>query len=241
MKEYEYDLFLSCSGEDLKFAKRLRTRLQKEYKGDRLFRVFLYKGERGERRDIAPGQDFVSELEKGLRASRAFGYILSPESVRSAWVQREYTAFLNLASEDPHRYIIPLRRRDCTPPLFVSTLQRIDFRRESQFEDGVRELLSIIRGDQPSPNSLPTHEGDGRNLEKLRKEALAGLENLALKGELELFVVSCLFEDGVRWEKLRGREQHGRVPHLFDIYNRLGEVGLRRLQAQIEEFAERLR
>lgn len=115
-----------------------------------------------------------------------------------------------------------------------------------KLDERVRLELQIEHGGTLSVEYREKESGeDGENgedadsaryVERLRSEVLAKLENLALKGELELFVVSCLCEDRVRWQKLRGKEQHERVPHLFEIYNGQGVKGLERLLQQVAQF-----
>jgi hypothetical protein len=235
MGEYEYDLFLGCAGEDLEFAQRLRARLQQEHLEGQPLRVFLYKSRKGARTDILPGETFPIAIDRALKASRVFGYILSPASVRSKWVvHKEYAPFTVLADEDPQRYIIPLLRQDCDPLSYVAALQRIDFRDDTRFEEKVEELLHALRH-PPGLRVLGTPKPPP---ERMRRTILEDLKDLAWKEFLQEFVELYLMDDRVRWEVVsRGKTSPDeQALAVFTIYNRQGENGLQKLYRKISAY-----
>jgi len=240
MGEYEYDLFLGCAGEDLGFAWRLQERLQQEYREGQPLKVFLYKSKRGERIDILPGETFPIAVDKALKASRVFGYILSPASVRSKWVvHKEYAPFTVLVDEDPQRYIITLLRHDCDPLPSVKVLQRIDFRDDTRFEEKVEELLHALR----HPPGLRVPRTPEPLPEKMRRTILEDLKDLAWKWFLQEFVELYLMDDRVRWEVVcRGKTSPDeQALAVFTIYNRQGENGLQKLYRKIRAYERTIR
>jgi tetratricopeptide (TPR) repeat protein len=141
---YKYDLFISYNRADEKWAKRLATRVEQEKWRDRNLRVFFAPW------DIRPGESVDARLDRALAESRYVGLVLSPESVSSGWVSEEWYSKHHADRKRNERSIIPLHHRNCEIPLFLDHLNRIDFRDDDKFDDGLRLLLAVLR-EEPLP------------------------------------------------------------------------------------------
>lgn len=132
----EFDVFLSHHSGDKPWVVALKAALV-----DRGVKVWL------DRDEIRPGDLFVDVLEQGIQASRSVAVIVSPDSLKSAWVKEEYQRALVLsASSRPELRIIPCLLRNATLPGFLTTRQWVDFRKPTGFEDRVDDLCRGITG-----------------------------------------------------------------------------------------------
>jgi formylglycine-generating enzyme required for sulfatase activity len=90
------------------------------------------------------GDDWEPTIQAALEQSRYCLVVLSPDSVKSRWVRREYQY-----AEKLELKIVPLLYWDCQQPLGLIHLQHIDFR-GNNYELGLRNLLSIVKP-KPTP------------------------------------------------------------------------------------------
>src|SRR2546423_973360 len=151
-QDYSYDLFISYNRADEAWARTLATRVeQEEWRGKKL-RVFFAPW------DIRPGESVEERLDRALSESRFVGLVLSPESVDSQWVSEEWYSTHHAGMKRKERRLIPLHRRACEIPLFLDHLNRIDFRDDEKFDDGLRLLLVVLR-EEPLPRGEPLTEG----------------------------------------------------------------------------------
>src|SRR5271157_2322912 len=134
-----FDLFLSHNGADKPWTERLAVAIEADRSGPPL-KVFFDKW------DILPGSDVPAELEEGLQNSRYVGLVLSPEALSSDWVALERSTAIYRDPRARQRSLIPLLRRDCELPDMLAQLNRIDFRREVDFDPGVESLVGLLRG-----------------------------------------------------------------------------------------------
>jgi tetratricopeptide (TPR) repeat protein len=142
--EYEYDVFLSHNHADAPWTEQLATRLERETWKGKPLKVFYSE------RDIRPGQSIPQRMQDALTTSRKVALILSPEALKSRWVELEYLATLYSDVSKRQEHLLPLMRRDCEPPYLVAPLRYIDFRSDEHFERSYLELLAVIR-DEPLP------------------------------------------------------------------------------------------
>lgn len=143
----EFDVFLSHNSVDKPWVIALKAALV-----ERGVRVWL------DRDEIRPGDLFIDALEQGIHVSRCLAVVISPESLRSAWVKEEYQRALVLAGSSTRELrIIPCVLRDATLPGFLANRHFVDFRLPSRFEAAVDELCHGITGRKPDTASrVPT-------------------------------------------------------------------------------------
>jgi hypothetical protein len=140
-----YDVFLSYSSRDEDLVKRIDSRLRAQG-----LRVWFAPS------SIRGGDQFPQEIEEGLRKSQTVVVVISPSSVKSFWVRREWEIRLVQMSQDRTRKLIPLWLLDCDMPLLLSNQQYIDFRDVdfndlTAFEEKLQELVDSIRDALPPP------------------------------------------------------------------------------------------
>ena len=143
-QDYKHDLFISYNRTDEEWARKLATRVEQEKWRDRNLRAFFAPW------DIRPGESVDERLDRALAESRYVGLVLSPDSVKSQWVSEEWYSTHHAGMKRRERRIIPLHRRTCEIPLFIDHLNRIDFRDDDKFDDGLRLLLAVLR-EEPLP------------------------------------------------------------------------------------------
>jgi hypothetical protein len=153
-----WDVFLSYSRPHQQAAETLALRLEDQ--GG--LQVFLDKWL------IAPGQPFITELERALRASRACAVLIGPGEIRP-WQNEEMQAALSQAvgrspssGEMPFRVIPVLLPgatdpSDETLPAFITTRSLVDFRSAQGLDDeeAFNRLVAGIRGVAPGRPSTP--------------------------------------------------------------------------------------
>jgi tetratricopeptide (TPR) repeat protein len=117
--------------------------------------------------DIEPGQKFVSRIEEGLEADAVLT-VLSPDAVKSQWVDREWKAALGAGIS-----VAPVLCRACKVPNLLAGVNRFDATRNRL--DVFRDIKAWLtgmkpRGPQPfhAPSRPPLFVGRERELETLR-------------------------------------------------------------------------
>src|SRR5512136_1759759 len=94
--------------------------------------------------DLEIGQRWAMEIQAAIQASQYFIVILSPRSILSAWVEREF-----IYAENRKLKIIPLVIEPCELPLWATSLQSVDLPALG-YDKALVELLKGM-GIQPAP------------------------------------------------------------------------------------------
>ncbi len=149
-------LFISYSKRDIEFARRLRSALQ-----DRGFAVWMDEAK------LVPSERWWPTIEQNILSASGFIVIMSPNSRRSRWVERE---------------ILVAEREDVDKPIFPVLLAGDGWSRlaDLQYEDMTRglalrpEFIAELQrvappsGQPPPPQipvePIPTPTGSGRSL-----------------------------------------------------------------------------
>ncbi|HYH85271.1 MAG TPA: tetratricopeptide repeat protein [Pyrinomonadaceae bacterium] len=150
-QDYKYDLFISYNRADEGWAKKLATRVEQEKWKDRTLVAFFAPW------DIRPGESVDERLDRALAESRYVGLVLSQEAVNSQWVSEEWYSTHHANMKRRERRLIPLYLSTCEIPRFLDHLNRIDFREDEKFEEGIRLLLAVLR-DEPLPRGAATEK-----------------------------------------------------------------------------------
>ena len=126
-------VFISYSRKDIKFARRLAGDLENAG-----FDVWW------DISDLKGGDDWVRIIPVAISASQFFVVLLSPDSIQSEWVSKEYTyALINRMK------IVPAMIRPCSVPFALNTINYINFASDD-YETGLNNLLDAI-GSSPLP------------------------------------------------------------------------------------------
>jgi TIR domain len=126
-----FEIFISHSSRNAAFAERLVAMLNAHG-----LRTFL------SRRNIKGAQQWHDEIGAALARCSWFIVVLTPQSVASEWVKREFVYAMQDRRYGGH--IVPAIYKTCdfqNLSWTLSSLEYIDFRRD--FDQGCRDLLAI--------------------------------------------------------------------------------------------------
>lgn len=94
---------------------------------------------------ITVGDEFVREINQELFDSDYVAVVLSPNSIQSRWVEKEYSAGLSREVREGKKIVLPLLiedMADCDIPPLLSNKGYADFRRD--YEAGLEALLRVL-------------------------------------------------------------------------------------------------
>lgn len=114
--------------------------------------------------DIKVGQCILTEVERGISESDFVIILLSPNSVVSQWVEREWKAKYWDEVQKQTIGVVPVLLADCAIPTLLKSKKYADFR--TSYLKGLRELNAGLGGDAPvvaplSTTSSSAHKGAG--------------------------------------------------------------------------------
>jgi hypothetical protein len=163
-------VFISYSRKDLKFVKRLAGDLKAAG-----FSIWY------DLSGLDGGTTWGSEIQSAIEKSRFFLVVLSPNSIVSKWVQREF-----LFAEDCRLKIIPLQYLPCRMPMWMLDLQSIDLRGRN-YSLNFERLLKALGG-PPPPVKPPVEEikeaqGQDREVRPVEKKQTSQAELEAKQAE----------------------------------------------------------
>jgi tetratricopeptide (TPR) repeat protein len=164
-------VFLSHSSKDKPFVRELAGFLRR----DEAIRVWL------DETRMEPGDNVVDEIEAGLDADVVL-LILSPDSVNSRWVGKEWTAAFWQQANTGKPKVVSVLYRECRIPRLLANGLRFDLRTNQP--EGFRAIRSWLLGEQPV-RLRPNHAPPRPPLFIGREDQLRNLrERLALPGTL---------------------------------------------------------
>jgi hypothetical protein len=92
--------------------------------------------------EIRAGDSLMGKIQSGIEEMECLAVALSPQSVKSAWVQKELNMALVSALSDRSIRVIPLLLETCSVPLCLRDLRWIDFR--SNYEQALDDFLRAV-------------------------------------------------------------------------------------------------
>jgi hypothetical protein len=99
--------------------------------------------------DLEGGDDWVSTIPNAIASSQYFIVILTPNSIESEWVRKEYTQALTLRKK-----IIPVMLIPCNIPFALNTINFVNFA-VGEYEDNFNKLLSPLGYKGKPPEVTP--------------------------------------------------------------------------------------
>ena len=128
-------IFISYSRKDIAFVRRLAADLENGG-----YEVWW------DISSLRGGDDWVRLIPDAINASQYFLVVLSPKSIVSEWVRKEYILALHR-----HKRVIPLMLVSTTIPFSLNTLNYIDFTSGVDYTAGFNSLLHALgyTGDMP--------------------------------------------------------------------------------------------
>lgn len=152
-----FDVFLSHNSKDKPWVIKLKADLVANN-----IKVWLDKDE------IRPGDLFAKALEMGISESRSVALIISPESMKSGWVEAEYYRALNLATSG-NLQLIPVLYKKAEIPGFLSDRSWVDFSDESEYPDQIKRLVWGITNIKPTETSGQAPDELAQYVQKARQ------------------------------------------------------------------------
>jgi hypothetical protein len=131
-------IFISYSRKDMDFARKLAGDLEKAG-----YDVWW------DLTDLRGGDDWVKTIPAAIDSSQHVIVVLTPDSVESEWVRKEYTQALSLRKK-----IIPILLRPTSVPFALNTINFINFSND-EYEDRFKELLSALGFTGKPPEVTP--------------------------------------------------------------------------------------
>lgn len=114
--------------------------------------------------DLYGGDDWIRMIPSAIETSDRIIVVLSPNSIASEWVEKEYTQALSL-----HKKIIPIMLTACTVPFALNTINYVNFSL-GDYADNFKSLLTALgfTGEAPAVKPLNKHtHGYGSQLRKM--------------------------------------------------------------------------
>lgn len=112
-----HQVFISHSNKDTTFVDKLKSDL------NNCFNVWVDD----DIDCIRPGDSLLDKLNEALNDMTHFLIVCSPDSMRSEWVEKEYTRALERLKERGIAKVIPIKYKDCTMPEPLKTRLYADF------------------------------------------------------------------------------------------------------------------
>lgn len=124
---------------------------------------------------LIAGDNILEKVEKGLASADVLIVVVSQSSIRSKWVQQEYSAIALQQISTREQRIIPVRLDRSEVPDYLATRMYIDL--TDDFDAGLEVLSNALRRiESPEPEDFADHsvvKVDGRGAQVIRlREAL---------------------------------------------------------------------
>jgi hypothetical protein len=127
-----FDLFISHNRAEKEWARSLVIELRK-------LNLNCFFDEES----IRLGDDIIQKIGDGLKTSRHVALLLSPDSVKSRWVELEWASSMYEDVDASARKLIPILRRTCEIPYVLKRLNYLDAR-DLDTETVARKLADAI-------------------------------------------------------------------------------------------------
>ncbi|MBN2443367.1 MAG: toll/interleukin-1 receptor domain-containing protein [Spirochaetales bacterium] len=149
--EKKYDLFICHSSIDKEWVRVLVRNLEKQ-----ALTVFF------DERSLHAGDNLVYSLDMAIEQSGGALLVVTPESVNSGWVKREYSKIFTFRIKHPDYVFIPLLLEGSHDFPFSDEILYIDFRESKAYREKFTALLISLEkgipgfsGDKNAPVEVP--------------------------------------------------------------------------------------
>lgn len=95
--------------------------------------------------DLKAGDSIPIKIIKAINKAKYFIVVLSPDSVRSPWVNEELNVAFMKQITSNGTFLIPVLIKECMLPLLLSHRKFIDFR--NSYISGLKEILEVFEKD----------------------------------------------------------------------------------------------
>jgi len=130
-----HGIFLSHTSVDKPFVRELKSRLEAHGVKD----VWLDEAE------ILVGDSLTKKIDEGLKKTKYIGVVLSPRSIKSAWVERELEIAINREISTGEVVVLPLLYEKCELPGFLVGKMYADFTSPAEYDESLGKLLRRLK------------------------------------------------------------------------------------------------
>ena len=207
---FEYDLFLSFSSEDLAEAKRVSEEL-------RGYGLSVFLSDEALKADT--GKSFFEKIDYALHHSQHFVLLSSPRAMASEWVKIEYETFLTeyyIKSKRKRRLIILKSKA-----FDLETVPRL--LRSLQFANEVRDILATFVKDKVFQDRQKKREEQVLE-EKRKQEATRQLRLLEEQRQAELKALQQKALEEKRRREAAKQKQANLSPILVDLEKNMLDI-----------------
>lgn len=137
-----HKIFISYSRKDIDFVRKLAGDLEKAN-----YDVWW------DLTDLRGGDEWVTRIAAAIEESETVLVVLSPNSLQSEWVRKEYTQAIGL-----HKRIIPIMFAPSPVPFALNTINYVNFV-SGEYQDNFASLLSALGYTEEPPTVKPFTPG----------------------------------------------------------------------------------
>ena len=130
-----HGIFLSHTSADKSFVRELKNGLEAHGVKD----VWLDEAE------ILVGDSLTKKIDEGLKKTKYIGVVLSPRSIKSAWVERELDIAINREIATGEVAVLPLLYEQCDLPGFLVGKMYADFTSPANYDESLSKLLRRLK------------------------------------------------------------------------------------------------
>jgi hypothetical protein len=130
-----HGLFLSHTSEDKPFVRKLKKDLEAHGVED----VWLDEAE------ILVGDSLTGKISEALSKTRFVGVVLSPRSIKSAWVEKELEAAITREISTGEVVVLPMLYEPCDLPPFLVGKLYADFTSDEKYQDSLDKILRRLK------------------------------------------------------------------------------------------------
>lgn len=196
-------IFLSHNNADKSFARRLTSDLRAAG-----VRVWFDEAE------LKIGDSLFEKIQQAIDETEYLGVILSANSVRSRWVQREVHMAMDQEVDEGSVKVLPLLIQDCELPGFLRGKLYADFRSESMYQQELEKVLDRLNSGNVQENKtirLTAHQARFAN-DLNRHYYFINVTNIS---EKPIEMTHAWYENGTDHVRVNPRERP--LPARLDI------------------------
>lgn len=129
-------IFISYNHKDEQLVDMIARRLELEFGRDNIFY---------DKWSMQPGDSIIGKMNEGLEKFTTFFYFLSPNSLTSKMVAKEWQSALNKAVNENLKFVA-VRLADCKPPAILTDALYIDLYGKG-LDDALAQMKCVIKGE----------------------------------------------------------------------------------------------
>ncbi len=129
-------IFISYNHKDQQLVDMVARRLELEFGRNNIFY---------DKWSIQPGDSIIGKMNEGLNNFTTFFYFLSPNSLKSKMVSKEWQTALNKAINENLKFV-PIRIADCNPPSILTDTLYIDLFGVG-IDDAIAQMKNVVKGE----------------------------------------------------------------------------------------------